>query len=59
MGFTPLEEQLKDAAQWSLDNYIISNAIFLAERLNTEPSMTLEDKEAKLAFLGRCYMTEQ
>ena len=59
MGLTQLEEQLKESAQWSLDNHLVSNAVFLAERLNSETSTSTEDRETKLHFLAECYMAEQ
>ena len=59
MVFSLLENQLKEAAEWSLSRYLISNAIFLSERLLAEPSPQEEDREAKLNLLARCFLAEQ
>ena len=53
-----IEEQLRDAIEWSLSNHLVSNAVFLAERLNSEPSRTQSAKEFKLKLLSKCYLQE-
>ena len=55
---SPIEEQLRDAVEWSLSNQLVCNAVFLAERLNSEPSSTQSVKEFKLKLLSRCYLQE-
>lgn len=59
MVFSPLEAQLKDAVEQSLLMHLLSNAVFLCERLWSEPSATQADKEEKLRLLGECYLREQ
>ena len=58
MVFSPLETQLKEAVEQSLQQHLVSNAVFLCERLNAEPSATAGDKEEKLRLLGECYLRE-
>ena len=54
----PLEEQLRESIEWSLSNSVTANAVFLAERLNSEPSASQSCKEQKLKLLSRCYLQE-
>lgn len=58
MVFSQLEFQLKEAVEWSLANYLLSNAIFLCERLLAEPSSCATDQELKLNTLARCFLAE-
>ena len=58
MVLSQVEQQLKEKIEWSLQNFMITNAIFLAERLVNEPSCSAEDKEFKLSLLARAYFAE-
>jgi tetratricopeptide (TPR) repeat protein len=58
MVLTALEVQLKEAAEWSLRHHLVSNAVFMAERLNAEASATPEDAEVKLNTLALSYLAE-
>jgi anaphase-promoting complex subunit 3 len=55
---SPLEDQLRESIEWSLSNFMTSNAVFLAERLNSEPSASQSSKDQKLQLLSRCYLQE-
>jgi anaphase-promoting complex subunit 3 len=55
---SPLEEQLRETIEWSLSAYMTANAVFLAERLNSEPSASQPTKDLKLRLLSRCYFQE-
>lgn len=59
MVFSQVEAQLKDAVEQSLQLHLVSNAVFLCERLCAEPAATQADKEEKLRLLGECYIREQ
>lgn len=58
MVLSGLENSLKDSVEWSLKHSLISNAIFLAERLCAEPSSSAEEDEMKLHLLAQCYLAE-
>lgn len=58
MVLSHLEQQLREATEWSLKSYLVSNAVFLCERLNSEPSSSTEDEELKLHLLAKCYLAE-
>lgn len=55
---SPLEEQLHDTIEWSLSAHLTTNAVFLAERLNSEPSPSQSIKDHKLKLLSKCYLQE-
>jgi anaphase-promoting complex subunit 3 len=55
---SPIEEQLREAIELALGAYLTTNAVFLAERLNSEHSSSQEIKEMKLKLLCRCYFQE-
>lgn len=58
MVLTALEIQLKEAVEWSLKHHIVSNAVFMAERLAAETSLSFEDTELKQGLLAQCYLAE-